>query len=215
MQRPRTRGVTAAGETKRWATQQSPRHQTAMMVRHFTVGHCADAPIPALGRDSSTLAAPLNASSSTPSALHSLPPVLLPPKTPSLSHGSLYILRRCRIFELGGEAPRAPPGQQEQAKSPRPLGAWSRRPPAHWGADVGRGEPHHPGDLHGLDPMGSCTRRCSERIIAAGGGDAGSPPGEEYRPGAPGGRGHPRLPPPRLRTPLCHRSWHPLRPEWS
>jgi hypothetical protein len=80
MQRPWTRGASATGEMKRQATQQSPRHQTAMMARHFTTGHCADAPIPALGHDASTPTAPLNAASSTPSALHSLPPVLFPPR---------------------------------------------------------------------------------------------------------------------------------------
>jgi hypothetical protein len=79
MQRPRTCGATIAGETKRRATQQSPRRQTAMMARHFTAGRCVDASIPALGLDALTLAAPLNAASSTPSALHSLPPVPLPP----------------------------------------------------------------------------------------------------------------------------------------
>jgi hypothetical protein len=131
MQRPWTHGATAAGETKWRVTQQSPRRQTAMMARHFTAGHCADAPIPVLGRDASMPAAPLNAASSTPSALHSLPPVLLPRKTPSPSHGSLCFLRRYWIFELGGETPWAPPGQQEQAESPRPLGTQSRSPPAH------------------------------------------------------------------------------------
>jgi hypothetical protein len=175
MQRPRTRGATAAGETKWRAMQQSPRRQTAMMAHHFTAGHCTDALIPTLGLDASTPAVPLNVASSTPSALHSLPPVLLPPKSSFLSHGSLCFLRRHRIFELGGEAPRAPPEQQEQAKSPHPLGARSRRPPTHWGADTGRGEPRHPGDLHGLDTLGSCTRMCSERAVTIGGGDAGSP----------------------------------------
>jgi hypothetical protein len=78
MQRPRTHGATATGETKRQATQ-SPRRQTAMMARHFTTGRCADAPIPVLGLDVSTPAAAINVASSMPSALHSLPPVLLPP----------------------------------------------------------------------------------------------------------------------------------------
>jgi hypothetical protein len=41
MKRPRTRGVTAASETKWRATQQSPRCQTAMMVHHFTAGGTA------------------------------------------------------------------------------------------------------------------------------------------------------------------------------
>jgi hypothetical protein len=119
MQRPWMCGATAAGETKQRVTQQSPRRQTAMMARHFTTGHCADASIPALGLDASTLAAPFNTASSTPSAPHSLPLVLLPPKTSNPSHGSLWFFRRRRIFELMGEVPWAPPGQQEQAKSPR------------------------------------------------------------------------------------------------
>jgi hypothetical protein len=38
MQRPRTRGVTVAGKTKRRVTQQSLTRQTAMMARHFTTG---------------------------------------------------------------------------------------------------------------------------------------------------------------------------------
>jgi hypothetical protein len=81
MQRLRTHGATIAGEMKQQATQQSPRRQTAMMARHFTTGHCADALILALGYDASMLAAPSNAASSMPSALHSLPPVLPPQDT--------------------------------------------------------------------------------------------------------------------------------------
>jgi hypothetical protein len=45
MQGPQTRGETAAGETKRRATQHSPMHQTAVMARHFTAGvlrRCSD-----------------------------------------------------------------------------------------------------------------------------------------------------------------------------
>jgi hypothetical protein len=48
MQRLRTRGATAAGETKRRATQQSPRNQTIMMACHFTAERCADTLIPTL-----------------------------------------------------------------------------------------------------------------------------------------------------------------------
>jgi hypothetical protein len=58
MQRLQTRGVTAAGETKRQASQQSSRHQTIMMARHFATECCADAPIPALGFDASKPTAP-------------------------------------------------------------------------------------------------------------------------------------------------------------
>jgi hypothetical protein len=59
MQRPRTRGATAAGEMKRRPTQQSPRRQTVMMARHFAAERCTNAPIPALIFDASTLAADL------------------------------------------------------------------------------------------------------------------------------------------------------------
>jgi hypothetical protein len=38
MQRPRTRGVTAASEMKRRATQRCPMHQTVMIACHFTAG---------------------------------------------------------------------------------------------------------------------------------------------------------------------------------
>jgi hypothetical protein len=201
MQRPRTCGATAAGETMRRAMQQSPRHQTAMMARHFTVGRCADAPIPTLGLDASTLTVPFKCSlldvlgtsptsSSTTSSLDI-----------SLSDGSLCLLRRHRICELRGEMPRAPPGQPEQDDGSCPMDARSRRPPAHWGADAGRGEPRCPRDLHGLDPLGSCTRRCSERAVAGGSGDVGSPPRGEHRLGAPGGGGLSRPPPPGCRRP--------------
>jgi hypothetical protein len=108
--------------------QQSLRHQTAMMARHFTVGHCADAPIPTLGLDASTLAMPFKCSlldalgtsptsSSTTSSSDTSP-----------SDGSLCLLRRRRICELEGETPRAPPGQPEQDEGSRPVDAQSQRP---------------------------------------------------------------------------------------
>jgi hypothetical protein len=53
------RGAAAAGETKRRATLQSPRHQTVMMARRFTAERCANASIPVLRFDASTLDAPL------------------------------------------------------------------------------------------------------------------------------------------------------------
>jgi hypothetical protein len=168
MQRPWTCGVTAASETKRRASQQSPRHQTAMMAHHFTAGRSVDAMmahhftagrsvdalIPALGLDASMPAAPFNCilldaldtsptSSSTTSSLDIF-----------LSHGSLCFLRRRRICELGGETPRAPPGQQEQNEGSCPVDAQSWRPPAHRGTDAGRGEPRRPRNLHGLNPSG-------------------------------------------------------------
>jgi hypothetical protein len=176
MQRPRTCGATADGETKRRATQQSPRRQTAMMARHFTAGRCADALIPVLGLDASTSATPFNCilldaldtsptSSSTTSSSYIFP-----------SHGSLCLLLRRRISELGGKTPRAPPGQQEQNEGSHPVDARSWRPPAHRGVDAGRGEPRRPRNLHGLNPLGSCTRRCSKRAVAGGSSDAGSLP---------------------------------------
>jgi hypothetical protein len=62
MQRLWTRGATTAGETKRQASQQSPRHQSVMMARHFSAERCADAPIPALGFDASKPTAPFKCS---------------------------------------------------------------------------------------------------------------------------------------------------------
>jgi hypothetical protein len=111
MQMPQTRGTTAAGETKRRATQQSPRRQSAMMARHFTTGRCADAPIPALGLDASTPGAPFKCS-----LLDTLGTSLTSSNTASSSdifpsHGSLCLHCPHWICELGGKTPRAPPGQ--------------------------------------------------------------------------------------------------------
>jgi hypothetical protein len=191
MQRPRMRGVTADGETKRQATQQSPRRQTIMMVHHFTIGRYADAPIPALGFDASTPAAPfkcslldtLGTSPTSSSATSS--------SDTSPSDGSLCLLRHRRIRELGGETPRVPPGQPEQAEGSRPVDTRRRMSPAHWSATAWRGKPRRPRDLHCLDPSGSRTRRYSEHAIAGGGGDAGSLPRGEHRSGTPGGGGRP------------------------
>jgi hypothetical protein len=180
MQRPRTRGATAAGETKQRATQQSPRRQTAMLARHFTAERCADAPIPALGLDASTPAMPFKCSlldtlgtsppsSSTTSSSDASP-----------SDGSLCLLRRPRIHELGGETPRVPPRQPEQPEGSRPVGARHRRPLAHRGTTARRGEPRRPRDLHCFDPLGSRTRRCSERAVTGGSDGAGSPPCGEH-----------------------------------
>jgi hypothetical protein len=169
MQSPRTGGATAAGETKRRVSQQSSRRQTAMMACHFTAERCADAPIPALGLDASTPAAPFkcslldalgtsSTSSSTTSSLDTSP-----------SDGSLCLLRHCQICELGGEMPRALPGQPEQGEGSRPVDARSWRSPVHRGANIGRGEPRRPRDLHCLEPSGSIARRRSECAIAGGG----------------------------------------------
>jgi hypothetical protein len=110
MQRPRTRGATAAGETKRRASQQYPRRQTVIMARHFATERCADAPIPALGFDASKPAAPFKCSlldtsgTSLPSPQYYSICRLLP------EHGSLRLIHRCWIW-LGDEAPWTPPGQ--------------------------------------------------------------------------------------------------------
>jgi hypothetical protein len=98
MQRPWTRGATAAGETKRRVMQQSPRHQTVMMAHHFTAACCTDAPIPALRLDASTPAAPfkynlLDTLGTSPTSSST---------TSSPSDGSLCLLRRCQIRELRG-----------------------------------------------------------------------------------------------------------------
>jgi hypothetical protein len=58
-QRLQTRGVTAAGEMKRRATQQSPRRQTVMMAHRFTTERCSNASIPVLRFDASTPDVPL------------------------------------------------------------------------------------------------------------------------------------------------------------
>jgi hypothetical protein len=92
MQRPRTRGTTAAGETKRQATQQSPRRQTVMMACRFTVERCANALIPVLRFDASMPTTPfkcslLEASGTSPSSTSATssqrsPSKLIPPPPP-------------------------------------------------------------------------------------------------------------------------------------
>jgi hypothetical protein len=128
------RGTTIAGETKWWATQQSLRRQTATMARHFTTGRCTDALIPALGLDASMSAAPFKCS-----LLDALGTSLISSSTTSSSyaspsHGSLCPLHRCQICELGGEAPRTPPGQLEQNKSSRHVWTSGARGPLRIGA---------------------------------------------------------------------------------
>jgi hypothetical protein len=81
MQRPRTGGMSAAGETKRRASQQSPRRQTVMMAHHFATERCADAPIPMLGFDALKPTAPFKCSLLDTSGT-SLPLVLLHLQTP-------------------------------------------------------------------------------------------------------------------------------------
>jgi hypothetical protein len=103
MQRPRTHGATAASETKRRATQQSA------------------APTPRFPRWDLMLRrrpCPLNVASSTPSALHPLPPVLLLPlilpramdrSASSAAAGSASSGAKCR---------RRPPGNRNKPKVP-------------------------------------------------------------------------------------------------
>jgi hypothetical protein len=176
IQRPRTRGAAAAGETKWRATLQSPRRQTIMMARRFTAEHCANASIPALRFDALTPAAPLNTASSRPLAPHLLPhmPFLLPRPQ---AHGSLRLLRRWTKLRV--EMPRTPPGQQQQDEGSCPVDARCRRPPAHRRVEEGRGEPRHPGGLRRPDPSGSCAWRRSELAITICGG-TGSPLPEEH-----------------------------------
>jgi hypothetical protein len=102
MQRPQTHGETAAGETKRRATQQSPRHQTVMMARHFAAERCADAPIPALRFDASTLAAPFKCSLLDTLGTSPTSPSTTSSSGTSPSNGPFCLLRRRRIRELGG-----------------------------------------------------------------------------------------------------------------
>jgi hypothetical protein len=94
MQRLRTRGMTADGETKWQVSQQSPRHQSVMMARHFSAERCADAPIPALGFDALKPATPfkcslLDTSGTSPSSsryysfLRHFPEQWIPPPPPS------------------------------------------------------------------------------------------------------------------------------------
>jgi hypothetical protein len=201
MQRPLTHGATAAGEMKQRAMQQSPRHQTVRMVRHFTAERCADAPIPVLGFDASTPATHFKCS--LLDTLNTLPTSSSATSSfdTSPSDGSLCLLRRRRIRELGGETPRAPPGQPEQAGGSCPVDARRRRSPAHRSTDTWRGKPRRPRDLPCVNPSGSRTRRCSEHAIAGGGGDAGSPPRGEHRSGALGGAVHPWPP-----SPSCGRA---------
>jgi hypothetical protein len=189
MQRPRTRGATAAGEMKRRATQQSSRRQTVMMAHHFTAGRCADALIPTLGLDASTPAAPFKCSlldaldtsptsSSTTSSSNTSP-----------SDGSFCLLRRRRNAtgapRAAGTRRRFPSCGRPEPEAPCVLGHRRR---------TRRTTP--PRDLHRLDPSGSCTRRCSECAIAGGASDGGSPPHGKHRSGAPGGGGRPWPPPP-------------------
>jgi hypothetical protein len=118
MQSPRTRAATAAGETKRRTTQQSPRRQTIMMVHHFAAERCADAPIPALGFDASTLVTPfkcslldtLGTSPTSSSATSS--------SDTSPSDGSLCLLRHRWIRELGAKRRGRPPGSRNKPKVP-------------------------------------------------------------------------------------------------
>jgi hypothetical protein len=117
MQRLRTRGATATGETKRRASQQSLRRQTAMMARHFAAECCADAPIPALRLDTSMLAVPFKCSLLDTSGTSSSSSSTTSSSDASSSDGSLHLLRCCWIW-LGGEAPRVPSGQQEQSEVP-------------------------------------------------------------------------------------------------
>jgi hypothetical protein len=117
MQRPRTRGATAAGEMKRRAMQQSPRHQTVMMARCFATERCANASIPVLGFDASMLAVPfkcslLDISSTSPSSSSATSSSALPqamdPSASSATTGS----------SSGRKRHGRPPGSRNKAEVP-------------------------------------------------------------------------------------------------
>jgi hypothetical protein len=103
MQRPQTRGTTAASEMKRQAMQQSPRCQTVMMARRFTAERRANALIPALRFDASTPAAPfkcslLDTSGTSPPSSSATSPSTLPqamdPSASSAATGSSSGMKR-------------------------------------------------------------------------------------------------------------------------
>jgi hypothetical protein len=177
MQRLQTRGVIAAGETKRRAMQQSPRRQTVMMARRFTAERCTNASIPALRFDASTPAVPLKYSLLETSAPHPLPPVPLLPQRPQskcIPPPPPPPLDRAR-----GRCAAGAPGQQEQGEDSRPVDDRRRRPPAHRRAEAGRGESRCPRDLQRSDPSGSSAWGRSGCAIADG-GSAGSPLPREH-----------------------------------
>jgi hypothetical protein len=97
-----TRGATAAGETKRRATQQSPRHQTVMMARHFAAERCTEASIPTLRFDASTPATPFKCSLLDTLGTSPTSPSTTSSSGPSLINGPFCLLRRRRIHDFGG-----------------------------------------------------------------------------------------------------------------
>jgi hypothetical protein len=117
MQRLQTCGTTAAGETKWRAMQQSPRRQTIMMARRFAAERCANASIPMLRFDASTLAAPLKYSlletsgtspSSSSVTYSSMPPKQMDPSASTTAAG----------LSLGAKHRGRPPGSRNRAKIP-------------------------------------------------------------------------------------------------
>jgi hypothetical protein len=132
MLRPQTHGATAAGKTKRWATQQSPRRQTAMMACHFTAGRCTDALIPVLGLDALMPAAPFKCSlldtlGTSPTSSSLLPPRMssraMDPSTSSTTAGSASsgVKRRGRPRAAGTKR-RFPPCGHPEPEAPCALG---------------------------------------------------------------------------------------------
>jgi hypothetical protein len=89
-----------------------------MMACHFTAERCADAPIPVLGFDASTLAVPLKCSLLDTLGTSPTSSSATSSSDTSLSDGSLCLLHRHRIRELRGETLRAPPGSQNKPKVP-------------------------------------------------------------------------------------------------
>jgi hypothetical protein len=143
MQRLRTCGATAAGETKRQASQQSPRRQTVMMAHHFAAECCIDAPIPALGFDASKPTAPFKCSlfdtsgtSPSPSRyyffLRHFPEQWIPPPPPpllDLAQGQSTV----GAPRAAGIKRRSPPGGRPVPEVPCASGrrrrAWRTAPP--------------------------------------------------------------------------------------
>jgi hypothetical protein len=159
-----------------------PEASTVMMMRHFTAERCANASVPVLRFDATTPVAPLKyglleTSGTSPSSSYAISSLMTPkPMDPSASFAAAGT-------SSGGEAPRAPPGQQEQGESSRPVGARRQRSPAPCGADAGHGESRCARDLQRPDPSGSNAQGRSERVVALGSG-AGSPCLGEHRSGA-------------------------------
>jgi hypothetical protein len=137
MQRPRTRGTTAAGEMKWRATLLSPRHQTAMMARRFAAERCTNASIPALRLDALTSTAPLKyglletsgtSPSSSSATSSSATPKPMDPSASSAAARTSSGAKRRGCPRVAGTRRRFPPGGHPAPAVPcasgRQCGAW-------------------------------------------------------------------------------------------